>query len=59
MTECAFCRRPSAHYMTHVCPGCICHHIEVRIPGEPHIPAYLDAEPNPQCPLHGWRVRDD
>lgn len=38
--------------MTHLCPDCICYRTEVRIPGEPHIPANLEAEPNPKCPVH-------
>jgi len=39
--------------MTHLCDDCTCRAYEVRIPGEPHIPAYLEAEPDPECPAHG------
>jgi hypothetical protein len=38
--------------MTHICEGCECWHREMRIPGEPHIPSYFEAEPNPDCPIH-------
>ena len=51
---CPFCGAWGTHYMTHICPGCTCHHTEVRIPGEPQIPAYLDAEQDPDCPRHGF-----
>ena len=27
--------------------------IEQRIPGEPHIPAMVEAEQNPDCAMHG------
>ncbi|UQN29464.1 hypothetical protein [Brachybacterium kimchii] len=50
--QCAHCGVTPYHYMTHVCADCTCHVTEVRIPGEPHIPAYLDMEPNPECPVH-------
>ena len=40
------------HYMTTIPAGCLCHYTEQRIPGEPHIPGYLDGEPNPDCPVH-------
>ena len=49
---CSFCREPMSHYMTHVCKGCDCHYTAQRIPGEPHIPSYLEMEPNPECPIH-------
>jgi len=53
MTGCGFCGKQGTHYMTHVCADCECHYTEVRIPGEPHIPSYLEAEMNPDCPIHG------
>lgn len=41
------------HYLTDPPPeGCICHYTVRRIPGEPHIPSYFDAEWNPDCPVH-------
>jgi hypothetical protein len=49
---CTFCGTPGTHYMTHMCPGCECPATSVRIPGEPHIPSYLDMEWNPDCPVH-------
>lgn len=49
---CGWCGERS-HYLRHICPGCTCHYTEQRIPDEPHIPAYLEAEQNPDCPLHG------
>ena len=52
--NCPHCNRPNTHYMTHVCPDCTCHHTEARIPGEPHIPSYLESELNPDCPVHGY-----
>lgn len=52
---CPHCGVSPYHYMTHVCEDCTCRIIEVRIPGEPHISAYIDMEPNPECPAH----RDD
>lgn len=52
MSDCGWCGAPNTHYMTHVCQGCTCHHTEVRIPGEPHIPPYLECEPNPDCHIH-------
>ena len=53
MTRCPDCNADGYHYMTHVCPNCTCRHAEARIPGEPHIPAYLEVELNPRCPVHG------
>lgn len=50
---CTFCGQLGTHYMTHICPGCTCHYTEQRIPGEPHIPPYLESEWNPDCPRHG------
>lgn len=42
----------SGHYLTTIPPDCTCDYHEQRIPGEPHIPAYLDGEPDPLCPVH-------
>lgn len=52
MTPCGWCGEPMAHYMTHACKGCTCRYEEVRDPYEPHIPAYLDMEEDPDCPIH-------
>ena len=52
MSDCGWCGAPNTHYMTHVCPGCTCHHTEASIPGEPQMGTYLEAEPNPDCPVH-------
>jgi hypothetical protein len=49
---CPWCGQSDTHYMTHICKGCECSHAERRIPGEPHMPAYYDAEPNPDCLVH-------
>lgn len=51
--SCPFCGEQRAHYLTHICADCSCHHTEVRIPGEPHIPSYYEAEMNPDCLVHG------
>lgn len=46
-----------SHYMTDPKPdGCTCWFELRRIPGEPHIPAYYDAEWNPTCPIHSSGV---
>lgn len=42
----------TGHYLTTVPEGCRCYFTEQRIPGEPHIPSFLDAEPNLDCPVH-------
>lgn len=42
----------SGHYLTTIPDGCTCDYTTQRIPGEPHIPAYLDGEPDPLCPVH-------
>lgn len=52
MSDCPWCGAPNTHYMTHVCKGCSCHTTRVRIPGEPHIPAYIESEWNPACEIH-------
>ena len=36
----------------HLCDGCECIIHEERDPFEPHIPARLDVEPVPWCPVH-------
>lgn len=41
-----------SHYLVTIKDGCICHYEWARIPGEPHIPAYLEMEPEPDCPVH-------
>uniref|UniRef100_A0AAU8GNX1 Uncharacterized protein n=1 Tax=Mycobacterium phage Pharb TaxID=3136626 RepID=A0AAU8GNX1_9VIRU len=49
-----------SHYMTTIEPGCKCHYTEQRDRAEPHLPAWLDMEPNPACPVHfprPWRIR--
>jgi hypothetical protein len=45
--------------MTTIPDGCECHYTSVSIPGEPHIPSYLEAEPNPNCPVHPMTVAAD
>lgn len=45
--------------MTTIPDGCECHYTSVRIPGEPHIPSYLEAEQNPDCPVHPMAVPVD
>lgn len=50
--QCPWCGKPDTHHMTHICAGCECFFTEHGIPGEPHIPSYLEAEPNLDCPVH-------
>lgn len=57
--DCLRCGELMQHYLSHVCKGCTCTYHEVHIPGEPHIPGYLDMEPNPDCPVHREDVTDD
>jgi len=58
-TPCHFCGDPNAgHYMAHICRGCTCFHCEVRIPGEPHMPGYLETEQNEKCPIHGRKSEE-
>jgi hypothetical protein len=52
MNTCPFCGAENTHYMTHICPGCTCYITEMRIPGEPQMGSYLEAEWNPDCPVH-------
>ncbi|NKT41768.1 hypothetical protein GS676_02655 [Rhodococcus hoagii] len=42
----------SGHYSTTIPDDCTCRWYTVRIPGEPQIPAMLEAEPDPNCPAH-------
>lgn len=41
-----------SHYLTTIPEGCTCHYTEQRDPAEPHMPAFFDAEPNPNCRVH-------
>ncbi|ASR85264.1 hypothetical protein I5H06_gp40 [Mycobacterium phage SirPhilip] len=42
----------SGHYMTTIDERCACHHYPVRDPAEPQLGTWLEAEPNPACPVH-------